>query len=151
VSRDFIELSIDEPVVDAADLPWLLDHGVRIDRKGRVVVSLPAPEVQLSLLAGGTDGDAVPIAELMRRDIDPKLTRARARRRRGAKIRTINNAGADGDASRSSRFGRPTIGTEVRVRVHTTIAQRTQQTLSTWRITFAQILDECACELADAS
>jgi hypothetical protein len=118
-----------------------------------VIVSLPPPEVQLSLLAsdGSGDGDDVSIAELMRRDVDLKLAPARTRRRRAPKPRPGNDCRVDGEAGRSVRCGLPTIGTEVRVRVHTTIAQRTRRILSEWHVTFAEILDECAREFAHAS
>ena len=150
MSRDFVEIGMNEPLVGAADLPWLQDHGVRVDHKGRVIVSLPPPEIELYRLAGD-DRDEVSIAELMRHDVDLKLTNARVRRRRVTKPRRENDDGMGGGSAGMARYGRPTIGTEVRVRVHTTIAQRTRRILTEWHVTFAEILDECAREFARAS
>ncbi|MHB8441185.1 MAG: hypothetical protein ACYDBM_03920 [Candidatus Tyrphobacter sp.] len=48
-------------------------------------------------------------------------------------------------------MGRPVIGSEVRVYVQTSIAQRTREVLTKHRMTLADVFDDYARELPDAS
>ena len=61
------------------ELNWLRDRGVQVDRRGRIIVSLPA-------VPDDVDFDVVErepsIAELMRREINPRLAGSHGRRRR---------------------------------------------------------------------
>ena len=63
------------------ELDWLRDHGVRIDEKGRIIVSLPVPDDEVEFRNEEQESS---IAELMRRDVDPRQGGARGRRRRRA-------------------------------------------------------------------
>ena len=47
------------------------------------------------------------------------------------------------------RLGRPVVGEEPRVYVQTTIALQTRETLTKRGLTLADVLDDCARELAD--
>ena len=65
----------------ATELDWLRDHGVRIDEKGRIIVSLPIPDDEVEFR---NEEQEPSIAELMRRDVDPRQGGSRGRRRRCA-------------------------------------------------------------------
>jgi hypothetical protein len=135
---------------DHHELEWLRDHGVRIDHKGRIIVSLPAPEAQVEFLRDELEPT---IAELMRRDVNHRIGGSRGRRRRRASRPTVKpekRAQLD-DTAQPSRIGRPVIGSEARVYVQTSIAQSTRQILAERGVTLADVFDQCARELAYAS
>jgi hypothetical protein len=134
---------------DASELDWLREHGVRIDEKGRIIVSLPAPDDEL----GFRNQEQEPsIAELMRHDVDRRQGGSRGRRRRWAPQASHRTPPASTDRpSQPARLGRPAVGEEVRVYVQTTIAPQTRETLTKRGLTLAEVLDDCARELADAS
>jgi hypothetical protein len=131
------------------DLEWLQDRGVQIDRKGRIIVSLPSPDHESDFDSSNVEPS---IAELMRRDVYLRPNRSRGRRRRTTP-KAAKHAGraADfNDLGRPARIGRPTIGAEPRVYVQTSIAQRTRELLLKHRLTLADVFDDCARGLADA-
>ncbi|MHB8432258.1 MAG: hypothetical protein ACYDCA_01395 [Candidatus Tyrphobacter sp.] len=55
------------------------------------------------------------------------------------------------EPAQTARMGRPVIGSEVRVYVQTSIAQRTREVLTKHRMTLADVFDDYARELPDAS
>lgn len=131
------------------ELDWLRDHGVRIDEKGRIIVSLPAPDGEVDF----RNDDEASIVELMRRDVAHRRGGSRGRRRRSAQ------KGSLGAVRRSSskyeisptRIGRPCLGVETRISVQTTISPRTRDALLKHHVTLADVLNDCARELADGS
>ncbi len=131
------------------ELNWLRDRGVQIDRKGRIIVSLPA-------VPDDVDFDVVErepsIAELMRREINPRVAGSHGRRRRLLSTSVQRNPGAPRNYQQAAaRVGRPTIGSEVRVHVQTMIAQETRDMLVKHRITLADVFDDCARRLSRVS
>jgi hypothetical protein len=131
------------------ELNWLRDRGVQIDRKGRIIVSLPA-------VPDDVDFDVVErepsIAELMRREINPRLAGSHGRRRRRLSTQVQRNPGATRIYQQpAARVGRPTIGAEARVHVQTMIAQETRDILVKHRVTLADVFDDCARRLSRVS
>ncbi len=126
---------------------WLRDHGVQIDHKGRIIVRLPAIPDDDTLPAP-TDEEAS-IAELMRRDGNVRRggSRGRRRQRQTRKGSSSSTSVLGSDLETSSRVGRPAIGTEVRVYVQTSIAQRTREILTERGVTLAEVFDNCAREV----
>jgi len=133
------------------DLGWMRDSGVRVDHKGRIIISLPAESVDD--FTRDSDDDAASIAELMRRDVNLRLGGSKGCRRRRApkKSQRGDRAVRTDDSSRTSRIGRPAIGAEVRVYVQTSIDRRTREVLAENGITLADVFDDCARELAHAT
>lgn len=135
-------------------LDWLRDRGVQIDHKGRIIVSLPTiPDADV-YDADLADEEREPtIAELMRRDVNVRLSGSRGRRRRGRSNapKHSSHAAQTHEPSPSARIGRPVIGAEVRVYVQTSIAQRTREILARNGVTLADVFDDYARELPDAS
>ena len=132
-------------------LDWLRDHGVQIDQKGRIIVSLPTvPDDEIYEI--GDDEREPSIRELMRRDVDVGSSGSRGRRRRTPpkKTKHSRHAGQPQEYA-ASRIGRPTIGAEVRVYVQTSIAQRTREILAQQGMTLADVFDDCARSLPHAS
>ena len=129
------------------ELNWLRDRGVQIDRKGRIIVSLPE-------VPDDVDFDVVErepsIAELMRREINPRLAGSHGRRRRRLSTPVQRNPGAT-RIHPAARAGRPTIGSEARVHVQTMIAQETRDILVKHRVTLADVFDDCARRLSRVS
>jgi hypothetical protein len=130
------------------ELNWLRDRGVQIDHKGRIIVSLPA-------VPDDVDFDVVErepsIAELMRREINPRLAGSHGRRRR-LSTPVQRNPGATRDYQQpAARVGRPTIGSEARVHVQTMIAQETRDILIKHCVTLADVFDDCARRLSRVS
>ncbi|HVR45256.1 MAG TPA: hypothetical protein VMT95_01255 [Candidatus Binatia bacterium] len=133
--------------VDATELDWLRDHGVRIDEKGRIIVSLPTPDDEL----GFRNEEQEPsISELMRREIGRRQGGSRGRRRSAPKASHRTVPGCAKRPAQPPRLGRPAVGDELRVYVQTTIAPQTRETLTKRGLTLAKVLDDCARELADA-
>jgi hypothetical protein len=131
------------------ELNWLRNRGVQIDHKGRIIVSLPA-------VPDDVDIDVVErepsIAELMRREINPRLTGSHGRRRRRLSMPVQRNPGATRTYQQpAARVGRPTIGSEARVHVQTIIAQETRDSLLKHRVTLADVFDDCARRLSRVS
>lgn len=129
-------------------LGWRRESGVRVDHKGRLIVTLPINSVDDF---ASTNDDEVPsIADLMRHDVNLHLGGSKGHRRRRAqetkrcRERTVR---ADSPVQ-STRIGRPTIGAEVRVYVQTSIATRTREILVQNELTLAEIFDAYARELA---
>jgi hypothetical protein len=133
------------------DCSWMRDSGVRVDHKGRIIISLPAESVDD--FTRDSDDDAASIAELMRRDVNLRLGGSKGRRRRGAPKNSQRGDRAvhTDNSSRTSRIGRPAIGAEVRVYVQTSIDRRTREILAENGITLADVFDDCARGLAHAS
>jgi hypothetical protein len=133
-------------------LDWLRDRGVQIDHKGRIIVSLPAmPDDDIRDV---NDDEREPsIAELMRRDVNVRLGGSRGRRRRRASkaVSSGHHAARTQEPAQTTRMGRPAIGSEVRVYVQTSIAQRTREVLTKHGMTLADVFDDYARELPDAS
>jgi hypothetical protein len=130
----------------AYDLDWLRVRGVRIDKKGRIVVRLPVPDDEADMPVE----DEPTIAELMRRDVDRRHGGSRGRRRRCAPKASHHSAPPPMQRQMQPvRLGRPTTGDEVRVYVQTTIALQTREALTRRGLTLADVLDDCACELAN--
>jgi len=133
------------------DLGWMRDSGVRVDHKGRIIISLPAESVDD--FTRDSDDDEQSIAELMRRDVNLRLVGSKGRRRRRApkneryKERVVR---AD-NPLQTPRVGRPAIGAEVRVYLQTSIAKRTREVLAANGLTLADVFDNCARELAHGS
>ena len=128
---------------------WLRDRGVQVDRKGRIIVSLPA-------VPDDVDFDVVErepsIAKLMRREINPRLAGSHGRRRRRLSTPVQRNPGATRIYQQpAARVGRPTIGSEARVHVQTMIAQETRDILVKHRVTLADVFDDCARKLLHVS
>jgi hypothetical protein len=73
------------------ELNWLRDRGVHVDHKGRIIVSLP-------VVPDDVDFDVVErepsVAELMRREINPRLAGSHGRRRRRLSTPVQRNPGA---------------------------------------------------------
>lgn len=133
---------------DASELDWLREHGVRIDEKGRIVVSLPVPDDELEFRNEEREPS---IAELMHRDIGQRQGGSRGRRRRCAPKASLRTQPTRTDRPpEPARLGRPVVGEELRVYVQTTIAPQTRETLTKRGLTLAEVLDDCARELADA-
>jgi hypothetical protein len=131
------------------ELNWLRDRGVQVDRRGRIIVSLPA-------VPDDVDVDVVErepsIAELMRREINPRLAGSHGRRRRRLSTPVQRNSGATRTHRQPAvRVGRPTIGSEARVHVQTMIAQETRDILVKHRVTLADVFDDCARRLSRVS
>lgn len=133
------------------DLGWMRDSGVRVDHKGRIIISLPTESVDD--FTRDSDDDAASIAELMRRDVDLRQggSKGRPRRRAAKNSQRGEHAVRVDDQLRTSRIGRPVIGAEVRVYVQTSIDKRTREILAENGITLADVFDDCAWELAHAS
>ena len=132
-------------------LDWLRDHGVQIDHKGRIIVSLPAVPDDESYEIGDDEREPS-IRELMRRDVDVGSSGSRGRRRRTPSRKTQHSRhAAQPQEYSASRIGRPTIGVEVRVYVQTSIAQRTREILSQHGMTLADVFDDYARGLPHAS
>ena len=132
-------------------LDWLRDRGVQIDHKGRIIVSLPAiPDDDIHDVA---DDEREPsITQLMRRDVNVRLGGSRGRRRRrSSKAVSSSHASRTQEPAQTARMGRPVIGSEVRVYVQTSIAQRTREILTKRGMTLADVFDDYARELPDAS
>lgn len=136
-------------MTNRSELDWLSDHGVQIDHKGRIIVSLPPPQDEFELR---TEDDEPSITDLMRRDVNLRLGGSRGRRRRRASknTRCCQSSAPVDDPARTTPIGRPAIGAEIRVCVQTSIAQRTRQILAKQGVTLAEVFDGCACELAHA-
>lgn len=133
-------------------LDWLREHGVHIDHKGRIVVSLPVVPDGDVYDRDPLDEHEPSIAELMRHDIDLRHVGSRGRRRRGRpKAVKHDNCAAQAQSLQSTRIGRPMIGAEVRVYVQTSIAQRTRELLASNGLTLAEVFDDYARQLPDAS
>ena len=130
------------------ELNWLRDRGVQVDRKGRIIVSLPA-------VPDDVDFDVVErepsIAELMRREINPRLAGSHGRRRRLSTPVQRNPGATRNYQQPAARVGRPTIGSEARVHVQTMIAQETRDILVKHRVTLADVFDDCARRLSRVS
>jgi hypothetical protein len=135
------------PGAYTTELDWLRDHGVRIDEKGRIIVSLPIPDNEVEFR---NEEQEPSIVELMRRDVDPRHGGSRGRRRRSAPKASHRTEPARTDPMQPARLGRPAVGEELRVYVQTTIAPQTRETLTKRGLTLAEVLDDCARELADA-
>ncbi len=135
-----------------SQLDWLRDRGVQVDHKGRIIVSLPAiPDDDIRDV---DDVEREPsIAELMRRDVDVRAGGSRGRRRRRAAkaVSSSHHAARTQEPAQTVRMGRPVIGSEVRVYVQTSIAQRTREVLTKNRMTLADVFDDYARGLPDAS
>jgi hypothetical protein len=132
-------------------LDWLRDRGVQIDHKGRIIVSLPA--IPDNDICNVDDDEREPsIAELMRRDVNVRLGGSRGRRRRRASkaVSTSHHATQTQEPAQTARMGRPLVGSEVRVYVQTSIAQRTREVLTKHGMTLADVFDDYARELPDA-
>jgi hypothetical protein len=133
------------------DLDWLRDRGVRVDHKGRLIVSLPLIPDEVY------DRDPLEerepsIAEMMRRDVDARNAGSRGRRRRGAsKAVQSPRTTRSNEASDAPRIGRPLVGAEVRVYVQTSIAQRTRDILLQRGVTLADVFDDYARGLRHVS
>jgi hypothetical protein len=128
------------------EVNWLRDRGVQVDRKGRIIVTLPA-------VPDDVDFDVVErepsIAELMRHEIDPRLAGSHGRRRRRLSTPVQRNPRATRIYQQpAARVGRPTIGLEARVHVQTMIAQETRDILVKHRVTLADVFDDCARRLS---
>lgn len=133
-------------MTDREELQWLCDRGVRIDHKGRIIVSLPDPDEY-----GLSSEELEPsIGELMRRDVRTHGGSRGRRRKSAPKATPARNASQAGIAS-FSRIGRPAIGTEVRVYVQTSIARVTREILGRRGVTLAEVFDDYARELAHGS
>ena len=132
------------------ELNWLRDRGVQIDRKGRIIVSLPAIPDDVNFDLAEREPS---IAELMRHEINPHLAGSRGRRRRHLSTPVQRNPGATRFHRQlvAARVGRPTIGSEVRVHVQTMIAQETRDILVKHRVTLADVFDDCAQRLLHVS
>jgi hypothetical protein len=131
---------------------WLRDRGVQIDHKGRIIVSLPT--IPDNDICNVDDDEREPsIAELMRRDVNVRLGGSRGRRRRRASkaVSTSHHAAQTQEPAQTARMGRPLVGSEVRVYVQTSIAQRTREVLTKHGMTLADVFDDYARELPDAS
>ena len=131
------------------ELNWLRDRGVQVDHKGRIIISLPA-------VPDDVDFDVVErepsIAELMRREINPRLAGSHGRRRRHLSTPVQRKPGATRIYQQpAARVGRPTIGSEARVHVQTMIAQETRDILAKHHVTLADVFDDCACKVSHAS
>jgi hypothetical protein len=128
------------------DLEWLRDHGVQIDHKGRIIVSLPAiPDDDI----GFDIEDREPsIAELMHHDINPRLASSRGRRRQRFTTQVQRaRKNIRPKPLPPARIGRPIAGSEARIHVQTMIAQQTRDALLKQRLTLADVFDACAQEL----
>ena len=127
------------------ELNWLRDRGVQIDHRGRIIVTLPAAP-------NDVDFDVVErepsIAELMRREINPRLAGSHGRRRRLSTPVQRNPGATRNYQQPAARVGRPTIGSEARVHVQTMIAQETRDILVKHRVTLADVFDDCARRLS---
>jgi hypothetical protein len=132
--------------VDAIELDWLRDHGVRIDEKGRIIVSLPVPDDD----EFRNEQQEPSIVELMRRDVDRRGGSRGRRRRCAPKASHRTQSSSTNRPLQPARLGRPAVGEELRVYVQTTIAPQTRETLTMRGLTLAKVLDDCARELADA-
>lgn len=128
------------------DRDWLRDRGVRIDEKGRIIVSLPPPDDDVDV----RNDDEASIVELMRRDAAHRKGGSRGRRRRSPPKASL------GATQRSlkygispARIGRPCIGVETRISVQTTISRQTREALEKHQVTLADVLNDCARELTD--
>lgn len=135
------------------ELNWLRDRGVQIDRKGRIMVSLPTIPDDVDFDIAEREPS---IAELMRHEINPRLAGSRGRRRRHLTTPVQHNPAATRfyrqlAARTTARVGRPTIGSEVRVHVQTMIAQATRDILAKHRVTLADVFDDCARKLSRVS
>lgn len=131
------------------DRNWLRDRGVQIDRKGRIVVSLPALPDDASFDLAEREPS---IAELMRHEVDPRVAGSRGRRRRRLSTSVQRNPAATRTYRQmAARVGRPTIGSEARVHVQTMIAQETRDTLLKHGVTLADVFDDCARRLLRVS
>jgi hypothetical protein len=132
-------------------LDWLRDHGVQIDHKGRIIVSLPVVPDDESYEIGDNERERS-IQELMRRDVRVDSSGSRGRRRRTPSEKTQHSRhAAPPQECSASRIGRPTIGAEVRVYVQTSIAQRTREILAQQGMTLADVFDDYARSLPHAS
>jgi len=134
----------------AEDLEWLRKRGVQIDRKGRIIVSLPAiPDDDIGFDVEEHDAS---IAELMRRDVDLRLAGTRARRPRRFSTQTPKNLRRTRlrEPPQAARVGRPFVGSEARVHVQTMIAEKTREALAKNHITLADVFDDCARTLLHA-
>jgi hypothetical protein len=131
---------------DRSELEWLRIRGVRIDHKGRIVVSLPAPEEEFEFQSEDLEPT---IADLMRREVNLRTGGSRGRRRgRTPSPPKPGKPAKLDDAGQPSRIGRPVMGCEARVYVQTSIAQTTRQILAERGLTLADVFDQCARELA---
>ncbi len=135
------------------DLEWLRDRGVQVDHKGRIIVSLPAVPDDEIYDIDPLDEREPSIAELMRRDVDVRHAGSRGRRRRGLSkpVQPGQRAARAAQPSQTARIGRPVVGTEVRVYVQTSIAQRTREILTRHGVTLAEVFDNYARELPNVS
>lgn len=133
-------------------LDWLRDHGVQVDHKGRIIVSLPSVPDDERYDVDDVDEREPSIRELMRRDVNVRITGSRGRRRRGrSKSLKCSHNAAQPHEPTVSRIGRPAIGAEVRVYVQTSIAQRTREILATHGMTLADVFDDYVRSLPNAS
>ena len=132
------------------ELSRLRDRGVQIDRKGRIIVSLPAIPDDVDFDFADREPS---IAELMRHEINPRVTGSRGRRRRHLSTPVQRNPSATRFCREiaAARVGRPTIGSETRVHVQTMIAQETRDLLVKHRVTLAEVFDDYARKLLRVS
>lgn len=134
----------------STDSNWTGDRGVRLDHKGRLIVTLPTHSVEDFTFISD---DEPSIAELMRRDVNLRLGGSKGRRRRRApKNQPSKDQVARADNPfQTPRVGRPAIGAEVRVYVQTSISIRTREILTANGLTLADVFDACAREFAHVS
>ncbi len=132
------------------DLEWLRERGVQIDRRGRIIVSLPAmPDGDINF---DLEEREPSIAELMRHDVNSRRAGSRGRRRRHLSTPVQRNPGATRNYRQpAARVGRPTIGSEARIHVQTMIAQETREVLARHRVTLADVFDDCVRKLLHVS
>jgi hypothetical protein len=126
------------------ELEWLRDRGVQIDRKGRIIVSLPAvPDNEIDFDVEERDPS---IAQLMRRDVDVRHAGSRGRRRRRYSTLTPTNLRRTRlpQPKQEVRIGRPLVGSEARVEVQTMIAEKTREILAKHQVTLADVFDDYA-------
>lgn len=128
------------------ELVWLRDRGVQIDRRGRIIVSLPTMPDDIDFDHAEREPS---IAELMRHETNPRLAGSHGRRRRRLSTPTQRTPGATRAYRHvAARAGRPTIGSEARVHVQTMIAQETRDILVKHGVTLADVFDDCARRLS---
>jgi|SRR5579872_1835137 len=135
------------------ELDWLRDRGVHIDHKGRIIVSLPLVPDGEVYDRDLPEEHEPSTTELMRRDVDVRHAGSRGRRRRGVSkpAQSSQRAARSNETSQASRIGRPIIGSEVRVYVQTSIAQRTRDILLQRGVTLADVFDDYVRRLPNVS
>jgi len=138
--------------MDTNERAWLQHRGVTFDHKGRMMVHLPSAVDDAYFDASSVDECEPSIAELMRREVNIDHGGSHGRRRRGISKTVPRKRAADlGEPPPPMRIGRPPIGAEVRVYVHTMISQRSRELLAEHGLTLADVLDDCARRLQDVA